>query len=127
MDAELKQRWVEALRSGEYQQGEENLHKQLPNGKDLYCCLGVLCDIEGVPAEEDGRYGDGSLAFTYEGAEFMLPISLKKRWGLEREIPNPSVSLNNKAREVEIAHHLAFMNDNGKSFDEIAEWIEANL
>jgi hypothetical protein len=41
MDAELKAKWVEALRSGKYQQ-------LTPGGLregDRFCCLGVLCDI----------------------------------------------------------------------------------
>lgn len=41
MDAELKAKWVAALRSGKYRQGRVNL---LFN--DAYCCLGVLgCEM----------------------------------------------------------------------------------
>lgn len=40
MNAEIKRLWVEALRSGEYQQGRG----QLRDG-DQFCCLGVLCDL----------------------------------------------------------------------------------
>jgi hypothetical protein len=40
---ELKARWVAALRSGKYEQGEEFLRN---NGK--YCCLGVLCELAGI-------------------------------------------------------------------------------
>jgi hypothetical protein len=41
MKAELKQKWVAALRSGKYTQG----HKQLRTVSNEYCCLGVLCDV----------------------------------------------------------------------------------
>jgi hypothetical protein len=47
MDAELKAKWVEALRSGNYVQGTLAL-RQAPfaNGKAYsYCCLGVLCEV----------------------------------------------------------------------------------
>ena len=44
MKADLKQRWVDALRSGQYQQGFGRLHKQLSN-KSYFCCLGVLCEV----------------------------------------------------------------------------------
>lgn len=40
MTPELKQRWVDALRSGDYQQGQSYLAN---NGS--YCCLGVLCEV----------------------------------------------------------------------------------
>ncbi len=41
MNRELKKRWVEALRSGQYKQGQ----KQLRPDADTFCCLGVLCDL----------------------------------------------------------------------------------
>ena len=40
MNQEIKRRWVEALRSGEYKQGREALKCQ-----GQFCCLGVLCDL----------------------------------------------------------------------------------
>ena len=40
MEKELRDRWVAALRSGEYKQGKSALRR---DGK--YCCLGVLREI----------------------------------------------------------------------------------
>ena len=40
MDKEIKTKWTEALRSGEYEQGR---HCLLNGGK--FCCLGVLTDV----------------------------------------------------------------------------------
>jgi len=40
MNPRIKQRWLDALRSGEYKQTMENLQDM--NG---FCCLGVLCDL----------------------------------------------------------------------------------
>ena len=43
---EVRKKWVEALRSGEYKQGRGALNKD-----NKFCCLGVLCDLavkEGV-------------------------------------------------------------------------------
>lgn len=45
MNAELKAKWVEALRSGEYRQGEGRLYD---NATNTFCCLGVLCKITGM-------------------------------------------------------------------------------
>lgn len=44
----LMAKWITALRSGEYQQGQGRLCQPNPaeQGEYLYCCLGVLQDIE---------------------------------------------------------------------------------
>lgn len=44
MTKELKEKWVKALRSGEYEQGRKRL-KQIHFDDISYCCLGVLCDL----------------------------------------------------------------------------------
>ena len=38
------QKWVDALRSGEYTQGQSCLRKTV-EGVSTFCCLGVACDI----------------------------------------------------------------------------------
>ena len=40
MNPEVKQKWIDALRSGKYEQGSEKLRSV-----SGYCCLGVLCDL----------------------------------------------------------------------------------
>jgi hypothetical protein len=42
MNELIAQKWVAALRSGDYKQGKGVLHNQDTN---TYCCLGVLCDL----------------------------------------------------------------------------------
>jgi len=97
MDAQLKAKWVEALRSGKYQQTTNYLKSD--NG---YCCLGVLCDIQG--ADFDAIKEEfGSLSLAYNPKQYL-----------------------GKVDEL-ISHDLAQMNDNGKSFLEIADYIEKNL
>lgn len=41
MNADVKTKWLAALRSGEYQQIDGSLHKD----QQGFCCLGVLCDL----------------------------------------------------------------------------------
>lgn len=41
MKADLKAKWIKALRSGRYKQGKAELHPT----EDTYCCLGVLCKV----------------------------------------------------------------------------------
>jgi hypothetical protein len=44
MDAQLKAKWVKALRSGKYRQGKQVLLNE--DGEERsYCCLGVLCAV----------------------------------------------------------------------------------
>lgn len=51
MKTEIKQKWVDALRSGEYEQGKWKLTRIddytdiMGQGKERFCVLGVLCDI----------------------------------------------------------------------------------
>jgi len=40
MNQEIKARWVDALRSGDYEQGRGTLRRG-----DRFCCLGVLTDL----------------------------------------------------------------------------------
>lgn len=52
--AQNRVKWVEALRSGEYKQGKDQLR-----GGDRFCCLGVACEVSGLPYNpEDGALGD---------------------------------------------------------------------
>lgn len=107
MDQEIKARWVERLRSGEIPQG----HKALGAISGERCCLGVLCDI----AVEDGiieapvsvaGYPYTILYAGYSG----LPAPVVYRWsGLDGGF----------------AQDLAISNDNGATFEEIADLIEA--
>lgn len=63
MDAELKAKWVAALRSGAYEQGTRQLVSL--NGQ-RYCCLGVLLDAcrFAVPAAFDGESVEKAYAQT---------------------------------------------------------------
>jgi hypothetical protein len=59
LDKDFKEKWVAALRSGEYQQA----HGTLFNGTG-YCCLGVACIVLGakfVESTDSIQFGTGSL------------------------------------------------------------------
>lgn len=44
--AEVRKLWVDALRSGKYQQGKGTLESNPPRGEEpQFCCLGVLCRL----------------------------------------------------------------------------------
>jgi hypothetical protein len=61
MDAELKRKWVEALRSGKFKQGRECL----VDDHNRYCCLGVLAVVAGLHVEGDSVLVDGRHDHSY--------------------------------------------------------------
>ena len=108
MDQELKTRWVEALRGGEYTQGQGILRRTVEGEgwqEDQFCCLGVLADV----AEPD--------AWSKERLE----------WNHHRSVHSILVD-HDTYGVTEAAHaHLTGLNDGGGAFDEIADWIETNV
>lgn len=116
MNPEIKDKWLSALRSGEYKQTDGSL--KTPEG---YCCLGVLCDIaikeNKIPDWELLTYG---VFQTVDGEENFLPIDIQKWAGIVDE--NPSI-ITKQGKTVT----LSKINDDGKSFKEIALYIERYL
>jgi hypothetical protein len=107
MKASVKKLWIRALRSGEFVQGHDQLRSG--DGKHkTYCCLGVL---EHLYRKEKGK------VFTTKLSKFGFTSDEARNWaGLKEEFFAP------------VQERLAGMNDNdGKTFEEIADWIEANL
>lgn len=113
MDKEIADKWVKALRSGKYKQGESVLCK-VEDKNVKYCCLGVLCHILGTPyTVEDGckKYGceEDEQAFCRLPFAVMLQTEMKSGIGRLDEFTT-----------------LSNLNDRGKSFEEIANVIEEN-
>ena len=115
MRVEWKKRWVQALRSGEYLQGNGSLKKKDENGVAVYCCLGVLCDI--VDPKAWGLLDSESTKFRNQ-LEGVLPISIMKDVGLDSL--NPVIG-------PEKMHCARANDDDKKTFIEIADLIEKNI
>ena len=49
---EARKKWAEALRSGKYKQGRSRLCAQNADKTEVYCCLGVACEV--FMEHEDG-------------------------------------------------------------------------
>lgn len=112
MDQELRTRWLEALRSGKYTQGKERLKTRNDDGSASHCCLGVLAEVMGVPSALPNSLAVRSYRFDFGNGvtdTAYLPGDL---------VPG----LNQQNQSL-----LADMNDEGKSFDEIADYIEEHL
>lgn len=110
MNGEVKAKWIAALRSGEYQQGNGCLHQ---DGK--FCCLGVLCDLH---AKETGN--EWLWDVLYLGEKNYLPVEVQKWAGLPDKNP---CAMGGDEHEL----FLSDMNDAGKTFKYIADLIEENF
>jgi hypothetical protein len=117
MNAAIKERWIDALISGEYEQTEDVLKDDVG-----FCCLGVLCDI--VKDEVGGRWEeqeDGIVKFIlpFETAFSVLPEAVVGYAELDGD--NPSVNFDGANLT------LAELNDERMSFGQIAAIIEEKL
>jgi hypothetical protein len=85
--AEIKSAWLEALRSGEYEQGTRTL-KSTPDGGAKFCCLGVLCDLhaKATGTEWSAPTSSGDWwRYMQQGAD--LPLQVQEWAGLDRTNP----------------------------------------
>jgi hypothetical protein len=118
MDEVVKQKWIEALRSGEYEQGKAALNHM----NKRFCCLGVLGDLYAKETGEQwSNAGGGEYALNEEA--YFLPPSVVKWAGLEDDNP----ALPKLPRGFPKTCRLAALNDNGESFSRIADLIEKYL
>lgn len=103
MDPEIKEDWVEALRSGEFVQTQNYLDKD-----DAQCCLGVLCDILDVDWE---ILDDGCRLYDGESAGWLSDYV--------RHVAGISGGAEAALSDLNDVHEA--------TFPEIADWIEAHL
>jgi len=121
MKKEIAERWVSALRSGEYKQGR--LYLKSERG---YCCLGVLCDILGVEWAIDDRKIESYTVYEVkdgkDGKDGKIISTLPKE--IMKKIGWSFSSIKDRLGYVGNQFSLTALNDTGKSFDEIANVIE---
>lgn len=119
--SEYKDKWIAALRSGEYKQGRATLCATQGDGSRAYCCLGVLAELDGV-LEKDPDFSDFQLgvregvdhinAFMYTGkGEHLTSVNVDAPEGIDGGgDPLPWM--------------VAHLNDMGWSFEQIADYLE---
>lgn len=76
---ENRAKWVKALRSGKYKQGEGVLFDKKTKA---YCCLGVLCNVAGIKPVTSKTAKGVSL---FDGAENTAPQTAMDFVGLSTE------------------------------------------
>jgi len=123
MDERVKALWIDALKSGDYEQGEGRLRRTRWNAPPSYCCLGVLCEIavkDGLDVKVDPVYG------TYNDEGAVLPSRIQEWAGLGSYDGTFGVDLkvNDSNGEECIVSNLISLNDAaGYTFEQIADVI----
>lgn len=119
MNERVKKLWIEALRSGEYQQGT-NWLKSTEQGNDSYCCLGVLCELFRVETGQGEWIEQDKFWFEFDvngsNSAAVLPAPVMTWAGIGDR--NPLLGRTKAASNL---------NDTGKSFNYIADRIEKYL
>lgn len=112
---ELQDRWLAALRSGEYGQTTTGLRDE----RDRFCCLGVACDIYNPKLWINTRYMDN---------ESVLPDIVHADFGFKYTVGAYLEVHEQEAEGLRFAHKLVTLirlNDIERwSFDRIANFIE---
>lgn len=110
------EKWVAALRSGEFTQG-----KMILNRDGAYCCLGVLCELaarEGVIEKKKTNNFSSSSSYSYDGGSTAPTVKVLEWAGLPTD--------SEWAVEVPLGEKtaMALNDEDHKSFAEIADEIE---
>lgn len=126
MKKDIVQKWVDALRSGDYRQTRGRLQRTVAKSDDVvygssepgFCCLGVLCEIavaDGV-IENLGPDSDGDIQYGAAGS---------------RSTVGPTIDiydwLDETGGELGRLNLVSLNDDEGYSFEQIAEVLETEI
>jgi len=115
MNEVIKAEWVALLREGGLKQTDGELYNTVT---DSYCCLGVLCEIavgHGISLKKDSMY---KTKYKKDCNDLVLPEGISEWAGLKGD---------NDPKAKHYKRSLAGLNDNGKTFSQIADIIEKGL
>lgn len=111
MKKEIAKKWVAALRSGKYRQA----HNVLRSPDNAFCCLGVLCNLHAQQHPEFARTQTNPS--TYDHRTDFPPLIVRQWAGLKTE----------NGGRLPGSAALSILNDNGRTFKQIARIIEQNV
>jgi hypothetical protein len=107
MNSEIKTEWVRQLRSGKYRQGQ---HALAWVGR--YCALGVYCEVVSSEADPARDHSEGGYEDLMSDEPCGVPLSVLARGRLHEADAWQIIDLNDTE---------------GRSFRQIADWIERHL
>ena len=108
--SEFKDKWLVALRSGDYKQGKDYLRRN-----DEYCCLGVAAEIS------------GDLRMTTTGNGLIFYVLSPEGGQTDTYYKGPNNELDSKGLDSEytLVGTLIIMNDHDQcTFEQIADYLE---
>jgi len=107
---DAQESWIQALESGKYNQGNSVLNRD-----NNFCCLGVACDLhkENLTVTQPSE----AKAVWYDGDNCYAPEYIVGKLGLIDNV--------GESNDVDLKS-LTVLNDEGKSFAEIAEILRSN-
>lgn len=117
------EKWVKALRSGKYKQGQGLLKQTTEQNKTSHCCLGVLCEIYNEEMRKNKKktlsekVNNGLHEFNKQFEHLPKPV---QKWA---DLFGQIGEFTDVDRGIYLGS-LADMNDGGYSFKEIAKTIE---
>lgn len=113
MNPEIKEKWLTALRSGDYVQGKGCLCRVEEDGSKTYCCLGVLTDLY---IQEMGLGWGRGVSYLHFDGEAVLPPSVMN-WS---SVSDSGLFYSEEGEKGE----LTTVNDASDNFDKVIQIIE---
>lgn len=138
MKQNIMKKWIKALRSGKYKQGQGTLKQYDSKGNAQHCCLGVLCELYNQEMKKNKKKtlpektingSDFSHGYTKFGNKLDdLPVEVRKWAGMKNSMGEFYTGINwfGDYKVEKIKESLADLNDNGKKFKTISNIIEKN-
>lgn len=124
MKPEIKQKWLDALRSGEYNHGTIALKRTREGGHLQHCALGVLCEVHSQATGEQWRILNTNLAaefrYYYYGFSGSLHSDVVLWAGLEDDF---APFTDDKGQRCTVCR----VNDTTENYDAAIEAIERYL
>lgn len=130
MNPEIKTKWLEALRSGEYKREEGQLRK-VTSKEIRHCCLGVLCDIHHKLTGEGNWHGtatDRYVTSESHSSDVVLPEKVRRWAGINDctgvFLPDKEDIVKHDFGKCSVS--LANINDNSRrtDFEDVIPFIE---
>ena len=124
MPSELADRWLTALRSGEFKQCTGTLVRETQGGDvEGFCCLGVLQMITDGEVERL----DSGTPCGVPSVDWLRQRGIRFSDQFDKEVVNPEFYVehaDHPTRSAPLYVSAATLNDNGSTFAEIADLIE---
>lgn len=121
MDPELKEQWLDALKSGRYAKGRQAL-RSISNVETVerFCCLGVLCDI--LDPEGWQEPTDASFAASFAN-KTLVPYAVRGGSVNVAYLPEEYV----EKADIHNQMTLTRINDKSETFEPVIEFIEQHM